>query len=109
MEANLFYNSAQEFIESQFEILFKKKEEYATDGNVFENFENAVGISFHDTPEGVLWEYMVKHLQSIKDMIKDLEIGGEVGGHYDEKLVNEKIGDAINYLLLLRGMLINRI
>jgi hypothetical protein len=58
-------------------------------------------LSFHDTKQAVAWEFMVKHLQSIKMII---EARAKTGKIPDEKVLEEKIGDAINYLILIEGM-----
>jgi len=108
MKPHEYIQDSEIFIENSFEVMKRKAREYADASNVFSNFEKATGLSFHNERETVLWEYMVKHLQSIKDMVNCLEVGGEVRGHFNLPLVDEKIGDAINYLLLLRSMLHDR-
>ncbi len=49
------------------------------------------------TPEKALWGMATKHLVSISDMVSQ-------GRDYSEDVWDEKIGDAINYLILLRAM-----
>jgi hypothetical protein len=44
---------------------------------------------------------MCKHLQSIKDLVENNE---KLGAVPKMSLVEEKIGDAINYLILIEGM-----
>lgn len=87
--------------------LVNKREEYATGEDVFSAFKKATGISFHDCPEQLAWEYMTKHLQSIKDMIQHVAIDG-YNGYPDKDLLREKFGDAINYLLLIELMMVER-
>jgi hypothetical protein len=94
--------------ESINKTLIEKGREYANDDEVFHNFKNAAGISFHGSHEKVAWEFMVKHLQSIKDIIEHVSIDG-ANGYPKEYLVEEKIGDAINYLILIEGMLKERV
>lgn len=89
-------------------LLVSKGKEYSTDADVFHNFRAATGLSFHEAPEKVAWEFMVKHLQSIKDILDHVETGG-FNGYPSEALVEEKIGDAVNYLILIEGMLKERI
>ena len=81
------------------QTLLTKHKEYAKDDNVFRNFDEAAGgLSLHSTSAEVLWSYMTKHLVSIKDIVSDnVPITNEV--------VSEKIGDVINYLILLEAML----
>jgi hypothetical protein len=81
------------------QTLLTKHKEYAKDDNVFRNFDEAAGgLSLHSTSAEVLWSYMTKHLVSIKDIVSDnVPVTNEV--------VSEKIGDVINYLILLEAML----
>jgi hypothetical protein len=81
------------------QTLLTKHKEYAKDDNVFRNFDEAAGgLSLHSTSAEVLWSYMTKHLVSIKDIVSDNKSA-------DPAIVSEKIGDIINYLILLEAML----
>jgi hypothetical protein len=99
-------------VERRFELskqtLINKGSEYANDQNVFANFEKAVGLSFQNVPEKVAWEYAVKHFQSIKDILDHIGVDG-VNGFPSKELVEEKFGDAINYLIIIEGMIKKRI
>ena len=83
------------------DVLQNKNEEYAGKEDVFKAFTEALPLSFHDTKQAVAWEFMVKHLQSIKVIIEERAKTGKLP---NEKLLEEKIGDAINYLILIEGM-----
>lgn len=83
------------------DVLQTKNEEYAGKEDVFKAFTEALPLSFHDTKQAVAWEFMVKHLQAIKTIIEAKSKSGIIP---DEKLLEEKIGDAINYLILIEGM-----
>ena len=84
------------------QILLTKHKEYAKDDNVFRNFDEAAGgLSLHSTSAEVLWSYMTKHLVSIKDIVSD-------NAPVTNEVVSEKIGDVINYLILLEAMLNQR-
>lgn len=83
------------------DVLQTKNEEYAGQEDVFKAFTESLPLSFHDTKQAVAWEFMVKHLQSIKLIIEERAKTGKLP---DEKLLEEKIGDAINYLILIEGM-----
>lgn len=85
------------------EVLIKKGKEYARE-NRYSNFEK-VGRRHAISPEQALWYLRDKHEASIDDMIKDLEKDKLP----TKELIDEKIGDDINYLLLLKGMLYRRI
>lgn len=80
-------------------VLQKKGAEYANDKDVFHNFEEGTKMSFHDTREMVAWEYMMKHMISIKDMISSKQT-------FSEHVIREKFGDAINYLILMESMML---
>jgi hypothetical protein len=83
-------------------LLASKGKEYST-GDRFSNFKDAAGgLSFHNRPEMVAWEFATKHFQSIKDIIS-----GKIP--YDQARIQEKIGDAIIYLILIEGMMIERL
>lgn len=83
------------------DVLAKKNTEYASDDDVFKAFVLSTSFSLHKTPQATAWEFMVKHLQSIQQMVSDYE---RVGKLPNEAQLEEKIGDAINYLILLEGM-----
>ena len=97
----------KELLETRFnktrKVYSKKMNEYANDLDVFLSFKKGVGFSFQDTPEGVAWEYACKHFESIKNIIG--KIPDEIPSH---ELVDEKIGDAINYLIILEGLIKER-
>jgi len=81
------------------QTLLTKHKEYAKDDNVFRNFDEAAGgLSLHGSSAEVLWSYMTKHLVSIKDIVANNK-------PVDTTAVSEKIGDVINYLILLEAML----
>jgi hypothetical protein len=82
--------------------LTKKRDEYVTDvqKDVLSNFKNNAELSIVGTPEGIAWELLTKHLQSIKDYCNGRDVSKEV--------LDEKIGDSINYLLLIKGLLVER-
>jgi len=81
------------------QTLLTKHKEYAKDDNVFRNFDEAAGgFSLHSTSAEVLWSYMTKHLVSIKDIVAENKSA-------DTAVISEKIGDVINYLILLEAML----
>jgi hypothetical protein len=49
------------------------------------------------TTEQALFGFLAKHLVSLSDMCKS-------GRRYADDIWDEKIGDAVNYLLLLRAV-----
>jgi hypothetical protein len=86
-------------------VLAKKRKEYIHNDDVFSSFKKGTEMSFHSMPEKVAWEYACKHLESIKSMLNNIEAGMEP----DPALINEKFGDAINYLIIIELMLKDKI
>lgn len=77
--------------------LVLKGAEYAEDNNVFHNFDRAAAVlNTHRTQ--ALWGMYIKHHVSVDDMVNCRR-------GFDEPIVREKIGDMINYLILLEAML----
>jgi hypothetical protein len=99
MTKNEFSKRVEKRIDLIRQTLLTKHKEYAKDDNVFRNFDEAAGgFSLHSTSSEVLWSYMTKHLVSIKDIVADNK-------PVKSEVVSEKIGDVINYLILLEAML----
>ena len=102
MEREKFNTLLKETLVKLEYLLEGKNKEYAGNEDVFSNFKNASdGLSFHTKPEMVAWEYAVKHLQSIKDIINSDTTP-------EKYVINEKINDAIMYLILIKGVLHER-
>ena len=102
MNQNDFNNLVESTMESCKKVLLKKREEYVIDlaADVLSNFKNNAKLSIAGTPEGIGWELMTKHLQSIKDYCAGRKVGSNV--------LDEKIGDAINYLVLIKAIISER-
>lgn len=83
-------------------VLTKKAAEYAR-GDRLSNFKEAAKIQ-RTTPEQTCVNFMMKHIVSILDIVHDLDEGKVA----TQEMVNEKVGDAINYLILLDGLLQDR-
>jgi hypothetical protein len=83
----------------------KKGKGYATDDDRFHNFK-AAGRKRNQTPEQALMGMMAKHEVLVDDLV---EWAGTTPEKITTKLINEKIGDNINYLILLEGLLKERI
>lgn len=95
MNTKDFNEIIHEQIERCEATMCKKADEYATEDRLH-NFKVAAGIQ-NCLPTTALAGMMAKHTVSVYDMIRDLEEGKA----YPIELWNEKIGDSINYLLLL--------
>jgi len=82
------------------EILLLKRSDYAAgDRDRLHNFHRAADM-LNCTAAKALVGMWTKHVISILDMVDDLP-------HFNrtEDYIDEKIGDAINYLILLEAML----
>jgi hypothetical protein len=85
--------------------LSSKAEEYADEGDRLHNFKAVAMMDEGETPERALKGMWKKHLVSVFDIINDLDY--EVLPTV--KCIDEKLGDAINYLILLEALIIERI
>lgn len=84
------------------QILETKAAEYADPSDRFHNFNVAARIAA-TTPEKALMGMRLKHEVSVMDLVECAHENLTVA------LIEEKIGDNINYLILLEGMLKTRI
>lgn len=98
MNSNRFNTVVKEQFNMCESILCFKADEYATDDDRLHNFKCAGGYQNKD-PKDALLGMMTKHLVSISDMCQD-------GKPHSLDLWNEKITDAINYMLLLKGLVV---
>ena len=80
-------------------ILASKAKEYAREDRLH-NFKRA-GLFMNKTPATVCWGFAMKHFTSIADIVDDVERGTPP----TKALAAEKLGDAINYLILLEAIL----
>jgi len=78
------------------DTLIVKAQEYSTEEDRLHNFKVAAALQ-GGSPERALAGMMTKHIVSIFDMCNSDRM-------YGDYIWNEKIGDAINYLLLLRAI-----
>ena len=85
------------------DTLLKKNEEYSKNGDRLWNFKRAAMMRGVD-PEYALMGMKVKHDVSVDDLIED----AQKGKLPTEEMLLEKIGDSINYLALLFGLIMER-
>jgi len=107
MESNVeqFNEVLQQRLDKIQQILFVKGREYASNTSRYHNFE--VAARFTDTSkEKALVGMMLKHWVSVLDLVEIATLSPE---RLSIEQVDEKIGDSINYLILLEGMLVGRI
>lgn len=100
-----FSEVVDERINKIIDTLRDKAVEYSGSGDRFHNFKVGARI-IGSTPEEALQGMMLKHLVSVFDLI---EWAQNDDGRLSEAMIDEKIGDLINYLILLEGMLKQRI
>ena len=89
------------------DVLKSKNREYAPGDDALHNFKRA-GQMLGQSPESALVGFWAKHIVSILDIVNDLPGPGESMDYLDIDLVDEKIGDAINYLVLLESLIKER-
>ena len=85
------------------EILLVKAKEYARNGDRLHNFKRASAL-LKCTPERALCGMLTKHIISVYDMVDDLERGVWTA----RSVWDEKIGDMINYAILLEALIEER-
>lgn len=85
-------------IDQSMDVLLSKAGEYASDTDRLHNFKVAARLQ-GITPAQALAGMMAKHTISVYDMVM-------AGEDYPKAQWDEKIGDHINYLLLLYAVLI---
>ncbi len=85
-------------------ILIEKAKEYAKgDDDRLHNFNRAAAIT-GQSRERCLFGFALKHLVSVMDIIDSIEKGDIP----KRELTQEKIGDLVNYLLLLEASIEHR-
>lgn len=100
MDIARFNQVVMDQIDQTQNTLVKKSAEYATDEDRLHNFKVAAdlqGVSMREALAGM----MAKHTVSVYDLCSD------AGTMYTEAYIDEKIGDHINYLILLKAVLID--
>jgi hypothetical protein len=87
--------------------MVKKNDEYSSEIDRLHNFKVAARINSPEatTPEEALLGMYRKHIVSTLDIIENAKFGDLPS----TGLLNEKIGDSINYLLLLQALVTERI
>ena len=101
MNNEMFNKVTEERIKTCIDVLCRKSDEYSTDRDRLRAFKVA-GALQGGSDIKALGGMMCKHTVSIYDLINDFENGKNIS----IELWNEKIGDSINYLLLLNAMVV---
>ena len=85
------------------EILGEKEKEYSSSFDRFDNFKD-IARETTIPPEEIAFILMLKHFQGIKDIALNKFSVIKVD-RLTKDLISEKIGDIINYLILIEGLL----
>ncbi len=99
MDTKTFEMIIDERLEKCKSVLVNKAKEYATEDRLH-NFKVAAKLQ-NCNPVTALAGMMCKHIVSVYDLIRD----NEKGLNIHPTMWDEKIGDSINYLLLLTALL----
>lgn len=103
MNAETFNEIVEQRVAKIKATLMAKAAEYSSNDDRLHNFKVAARLeSKPQTPEQALWGMMKKHLTSIIDIIDATGLGK----YPTAAMRDEKFGDAINYLILCEGLLI---
>ena len=97
MKTERFNEIVEEQLERIRKVLIKKADEYNLEEDRLGFFKRSAAFT-QQTPEQVLYGFMLKHLQSITDYVMS-------GQEYSKEVWEEKVTDAMNYLCLLLGLL----
>lgn len=97
MTTEKFNEIVEEFLEKTKATLIKKEDEYSLGEDRFAFFKREAQIA-NVTPEKALYFCMLKHLTSFIDMVN-------TGDKYSQELWFDKLGDIVNYCILLYGLL----
>jgi hypothetical protein len=97
MTASEFNRIVEDRLKKIRSVLASKAPEYATSERLH-NFKTSAK-EFGGTPGEAAWDWLKKHLVSIHDMVMGLRPATPAN-------IDEKIGDAINYLILLEALLL---
>lgn len=103
MNDETFKKVVQNRIELIEAVLTSKGKEYGREDRLHQFKVAAVDLEC--SPERALQGMAIKHDISVRCMIKDINYHGAV---FTEDYINEKIGDAINYLILLEALMRER-
>lgn len=105
MENDAFTQIVNKRCEKIKEVIASKGKSYARDDRLH-NFKE-LGMRKHETPEKALHGLAEKHNLSVFEIILDIEEGNY--NYLTLKYIDEKIGDSINYLILLEALLRERL
>lgn len=100
-----FDNVVSTTLESCKQTLLVKGREYRRNNNPFHNFDRGVQSDPRKSREEVIWGMALKHHISVMDMIDDVKEGIKPS----EEIIDEKFGDYINYLLIMKASIKDKV
>lgn len=104
MNSKRFYYLVDKETERIKDILISKGEEYSTLDNKLHNFDKAGRMS-NQSREKALMGMLLKHQVSVDDIVNKLDEGKLP----TLDLLSEKITDILNYYILLKACIVDRI
>lgn len=104
MTNDAFADLVDETLTAAQKTLCAKSAEYSRGGDKLHNFNRGAAM-LGTTPERALIGMKLKHDISVLDLVDDIVDGRQP----TRELIDEKIGDSINYLLLLKACLVSRL
>ena len=104
MNSKRFYHLVDKETERIKDILISKGEEYSTLDNKLHNFDKAGRMS-NQSREKALMGMLLKHQVSVDDIVNKLDEGKLP----TLDLLSEKITDILNYYILLKACIVDRI
>jgi hypothetical protein len=114
MNPEIFDKLLEEAIKRERRTLAAKNKEYASDVDKLHNFKRA-GAMENCTPEKALVGMWAKHIISLLDIVDKIDADEEeeltkicLGEGLTKEMLEEKISDAINYLILLEALIKER-
>lgn len=100
MNKNTFERVVEDTLGMAQKVLTRKSGEYSSSDDKLHNFDKAKDLMRCKTKEFALWGMFAKHLVSVTDMVERFEKTGELP---TSNMIDEKIGDSINYFILLKA------
>lgn len=104
MKKSFFKKVLNDTLESTKQVLGVKAMEYVRDDNAMHNFDTGAKMT-GQCREKVLYGFALKHHISLQDIRNDIEKGVLP----TKEMVDEKFGDVINYTILEKASILERI
>ena len=96
MTNEIFNEIVEDLINHCKDTLIRKGDEYSTEKDRLSNIRRMASLKGSSTAQAT-WDACIKHFASVMDQI-------ESGVIPNEAWMNEKLGDIINYMLILKAV-----